>query len=287
MGPMRQEDQLDLTVVVPYFNPGRNLVAHVAQVIELLRERGVSFEVIAVSDGSTDGSDAGLEQLGPEVQVVHLAVNQGKGHALRVGSRARPRQLPRVHRRRRRHPGAGARASSSTASGSERPDFAIGSKRHAESVVVYPPLRRFYSWGYQVLTRLLFGLDITDTQSGIKLARREIVTELLPDPRGGRLHLRPRAPRRGTAPWLHTGHRAAGRDPRTILEHRLAPGGLGHARRHRAPHLAAADRTPLRPCIRRRLPGCQGFLGHAAALAASRCGQRSASRRSSATSPRA
>jgi hypothetical protein len=47
-------------------------------------------------------------------------------------------------------------------------------------VVVYPRLRRFYSWGYQVLTRLLFGLDVTDTQSGIKLARREIVTELLP-----------------------------------------------------------------------------------------------------------
>jgi hypothetical protein len=27
---------------------------------------------------------------------------------------------------------------------------------------------------------MLFGLDVTDTQSGIKLARREIITELLP-----------------------------------------------------------------------------------------------------------
>jgi glycosyltransferase involved in cell wall biosynthesis len=176
---MRQEDQLDLTVVVPYFNPGGNLVAHVRQVIALLRERGVSFEVIAVSDGSTDGSDAGLEQLGPEVQVVHLAVNQGKGHALRVGLGL----------------GRGSYLGFIDGDGDipapvlgefvdcirrERPDFAIGSKRHAESVVVYPPLRRFYSWGYQVLTRVLFGLDITDTQSGIKLARREIVTELLP-----------------------------------------------------------------------------------------------------------
>jgi hypothetical protein len=60
------------------------------------------------------------------------------------------------------------------------PDFAIGSKRHPESVVIYPPLRRFYSWGYQELTRLLFGLNVTDSQAGIKLARREIVTELLP-----------------------------------------------------------------------------------------------------------
>jgi len=62
----------------------------------------------------------------------------------------------------------------------DSPDFAIGSKRHADSVVVYPWLRRVYSFGYQGLTRLLFGLDISDTQSGIKLVRREIVTELLP-----------------------------------------------------------------------------------------------------------
>jgi glycosyltransferase involved in cell wall biosynthesis len=176
---MPKEGQLDLTVVVPYYNPGHNLVGHVAQVIELLRDRGVSFEVIAVSDGSTDGSDAGLEQLGPEVQVVHLPVNQGKGHALRVGLGL----------------GRGSYLGFIDGDGdipapvlgefvdcvlSERPDFAIGSKRHTESVVVYPPLRRFYSWGYQGLTRLLFGLDITDTQSGIKLVRREIVTELLP-----------------------------------------------------------------------------------------------------------
>ena len=176
---MRGEGPLDLTVVVPYYNPGPNLLAHVTQVIGLLRERHVRFEVIAVSDGSTDGSDAGLDHLGPEVQVVHLPVNQGKGRALRVGLGL----------------GRGSYLGFIDGDGDipapvlgefveciqrERPDFAIGSKRHLESVVVYPRLRRVYSWGYQVLTRLLFGLDITDTQSGIKLARREIVAELLP-----------------------------------------------------------------------------------------------------------
>jgi glycosyltransferase involved in cell wall biosynthesis len=176
---MAPEDELDLTVVVPYYNPGPSLVGHVAEVIELLRERGVAFEVIAVSDGSTDGSDAGLGQLGPEVQVVYLPVNQGKGHALRVGlGLGRGRYLGFID-------GDGDIPAPVLGEfvdciESSSPDFAIGSKRHPESQVVYPWLRRLYSWGYQGLTRLLFGLDVTDTQSGIKLARREIVTELLP-----------------------------------------------------------------------------------------------------------
>lgn len=176
---MERESPLEVTVVVPYYNPGPSLVGHVAQVIEVLRQRQVAFEVIAVSDGSTDGNDAGLEQLGAEVQVVHLPVNQGKGRALRIGlGLGRGRYLGFID-------GDGdipapvlGEFVDCIEQGS--PDFAIGSKRHPESVVVYPWLRRFYSWGYQELTRLLFGLDVTDTQSGIKLARREIVTELLP-----------------------------------------------------------------------------------------------------------
>ncbi|MGA3352408.1 MAG: glycosyltransferase [Acidimicrobiales bacterium] len=176
---MEPEGALELTIVVPYYNPGPSLVGHVADVITLLRQRKVSFEVIAVSDGSTDGSDEGLAQLGPEVQVVHLPVNQGKGHALRVGlGLGRGRYLGFID-------GDGdipAPVLGEFVDCIEQgtPDFAIGSKRHPESMVVYPWLRRFYSWGYQGLTRVLFGLDVTDTQSGIKLARREIVTELLP-----------------------------------------------------------------------------------------------------------
>ena len=132
----------------------------------------------------------------------------------------------------------------------ERPDFAIGSKRHPESVVVYPRLRRLYSWGYQVLTRMLFGLNVTDTQSGIKLARREIVTELLPileeDGFTFDLELLAVARRRGyTLVELPVEIRGA------FLVHGLSDGGLGHARRRRAADMAAPARAPLRPGSRR------------------------------------
>src|SRR4051812_4731036 len=47
---------VDLTVVIPFFNPGATLRHTVLAVIECLAAADISFEVIAVSDGSTDGS---------------------------------------------------------------------------------------------------------------------------------------------------------------------------------------------------------------------------------------
>ena len=98
--------EIDLSLIIPFYNPGPRLASHVRAVVGVLRTEQVTFEVIAVSDGSTDGSPsliAGIDR----VRIVEFAENQGKGAALRgPGSGERP--LPRVHRRRRRHPGLGA-----------------------------------------------------------------------------------------------------------------------------------------------------------------------------------
>jgi len=63
---------------------------------------------------------------------------------------------------------------------SEQPDIIIGSKRHPESSVHYPPLRRLYSWGFQHLIALLFRLHVKDTQVGIKLVDRRVIADVLP-----------------------------------------------------------------------------------------------------------
>jgi hypothetical protein len=59
-------------------------------------------------------------------------------------------------------------------------DAVIGSKRHHESKVVYPRFRRFQSWVYQMVVRLLFNLNVRDTQTGLKLFRREVLQKALP-----------------------------------------------------------------------------------------------------------
>src|SRR6266498_916426 len=59
-------------------------------------------------------------------------------------------------------------------------DMVIGSKRHSLSEVSYPWPRRVMSWGYHVLVRILFGLKVTDTQTGLKLVRRDVLAAVLP-----------------------------------------------------------------------------------------------------------
>lgn len=59
-------------------------------------------------------------------------------------------------------------------------DIVIGSKRHPLSYVYYTPVRRLYSKLYQILVKILFGLNITDTQVGLKLYKRRVLNEVIP-----------------------------------------------------------------------------------------------------------
>jgi glycosyltransferase involved in cell wall biosynthesis len=170
---------LDLTVVVPYYNPGPALRATVERAVEVLRGTGISFEIVTVSDGSTDGSDASLEGLPADVVVQVVLPHAGKGKAVRAGlARGRGRYLGFID-------GDGDVPPELLAEFVEvvqqrHPDVVLGSKRHPDSQVVYPVARRLYSWGYQQLVRTLFHLDVRDTQAGIKLVRREVLAEVLP-----------------------------------------------------------------------------------------------------------
>jgi len=174
---------LDLTVVVPYFNPGDRVRETVEELVRTLSATGTSFEVIAVSDGSTDGSERALADLPSDVvRTVRLHHNCGKGEALRVGfTMGQGRFLGFIDGDGDLPPGQIATLAAITRqTGRPAPDVVLGSKRHPTSQVVYPPLRRFYSWVWQQLVLALFGLHVSDTQTGLKLVRREVLAEVLP-----------------------------------------------------------------------------------------------------------
>ncbi|MHB8439266.1 MAG: glycosyltransferase [Acidimicrobiales bacterium] len=172
--------EIELSIVIPYFNPGSALAANIGAVVEVLDHTGLGYEVIAVSDGSTDGSAQSIVALAPgRLRQINLPVNVGKGEALRVGLReGRGRYVGFIdadgdipaH-----HLGQFVEA---VRSGTV--DIVVGSKRHAQSEVVYPRARRIYSWGFQQLIRLMFRLDVRDTQTGIKILRRDVLESVLP-----------------------------------------------------------------------------------------------------------
>jgi glycosyltransferase involved in cell wall biosynthesis len=170
----------DVTIVVPYYNPGARLRTNVEHMVRVLDASDMTFEIIAVSDGSTDGSPFTLDGF-PEsvVRRLDFDTNVGKGHALRVGlGQGRGRYLGFIDADGDISPEFLAPFVSVMRT--DAPDIIIGSKRHPGSSVHYPPLRRLYSWGYQHLIHLLFRLNVKDTQVGIKLVDRKVVSDVLP-----------------------------------------------------------------------------------------------------------
>lgn len=170
----------ELSLVIPFFNTGPVVRETVDRAVATLRGIPASFEIIAVSDGSSDDSVASLDGAYAGVlEVVVLERNRGKGFAVRRG-------MERAH---------GGLVGFLDADGdigpeilsaflavarNENPDLVYGSKRHPGSRVNAPWVRRVASELYRWLVRLLFRLSIPDTQTGIKLLRHDVATAVVP-----------------------------------------------------------------------------------------------------------
>jgi len=172
-----------VTVVVPVYNGGEEIVDNIGVIRRAVAEgvRDEDVEVIVVSDGSIDGTHERLLEGRSDVamRVIHYDRNFGKGYAVKVGAMAsRGRWVAVVDADLDLDPGA--IPSYLETAVAEHLDFAIGSKRHPDSVVQYPRSRRAASWCYQQMNRLLFRLDVRDTQVGLKVFSRDVANQVVP-----------------------------------------------------------------------------------------------------------
>lgn len=79
---------VELSVVVPFFNEERTIVAFFARLLPVLRGLGVRYEIVAVNDGSSDRTlEALLAQRArePALVLIDLSRNFGKEAALTAG----------------------------------------------------------------------------------------------------------------------------------------------------------------------------------------------------------
>ncbi len=176
------EERETLSVIVPAYNEAGSISDTVRNIEAVLSKCRPDHELIIVDDGSTDqtlqrASAAASSREG--VTVLSYHDNHGKGHALKHGFQAAkgdlvlfldadsdlpPSQIPLFLER----------------MNAGDVDVVIGSKRHPQSKVNYPPARRLFSRAYSLLVMVLFQLDISDTQTGIKLFRRKVLDDVFP-----------------------------------------------------------------------------------------------------------
>ena len=190
MEPSDPPGGVALSVVIPAYAEGARIAETLRVTAAELARLGCAYEVLVVDDGSPDdtcaraeAAAAALSRPGGAVRAVRYQANGGKGYALKFGAaRTAGAFVAFLDADLDLHPRLLARLMA--VQRAQAADLVIGSKRHPASVLEYPAERRLYSAVYARLIRLLFGLPVRDTQTGIKLLRGSFARGVLP-----RLHV--------------------------------------------------------------------------------------------------
>lgn len=169
-----------LSIIIPAYKEEKNIFNTIDAIIKAHDILDYEYEVIVVVDGSPDNTaKEARRHHSKKVKVLEYFPNHGKGYAIKYGIAY----------------ASGKIITFTDAGGDFDPvqfdrcvklmeafdaDFVIGSKRHPASRVNYPFVRRIYSKCYHLLVKLLFGLNVTDTQTGLKFMRQEVAKEVIP-----------------------------------------------------------------------------------------------------------
>jgi dolichyl-phosphate beta-glucosyltransferase len=171
----------DLSIVIPAYNEELRLERTVRDAVEYFRSTRPSFELIVVDDGSRDETSGLVRRLSdqlPEVRLIRLAANHGKGYAVRSGvvnslgrlvlfadaDGATP--FPEIER-----------LEAALEAGA---DLAVGSRAlHAQGVRVKAKLyRHLIGRTFHWLVESLTVKGVKDTQCGFKLFRAAVAHDL-------------------------------------------------------------------------------------------------------------
>jgi glycosyltransferase involved in cell wall biosynthesis len=169
-----------LSVIVPAYKQERTIRRDLGSIEGILKQIRYDYEIICVVDGRTDKTLEEAKKLkSSKVQVVGYKENRGKGYAIRFGmARAKGNPIAFIDSGMEIDPNG----LSMVLEHMEwyEADIIVGSKRHPASLVSYPLDRRIISFFYQLFVKFFTGLNVRDTQAGLKIFRREVLEKVLP-----------------------------------------------------------------------------------------------------------
>ena len=166
-----------VSVIMPAYNLESKIKKTINNTNEKLSKIDCDYEIIVVDDGSKDATRKIANSVkNSNVRVLSYDVNQGKGFALTMGAiNATSEYVAFMD-------GDGEISSkmlNSFIEALKHADIVVGSKQHPESIVDVPVLRRFLSLGFNVLVRLMTGINLWDTQVGFKAFRRDALIDIM------------------------------------------------------------------------------------------------------------
>jgi len=181
---MNESKDLQISIVVPAFNEEYRLSGTLPTLWNSCQKIFKSFEIIIVSDGSSDQTGTivtNFSRRHPEVCLLHYSPNRGKGFAVKTGVLAAQGELILISDADLSTPLEDVGKLIEAIKGGA--DIAIGSRstKGSEILLSQPFYRVFMGKTYNKIVRLLTVRGFNDTQCGFKCFTRNAVKQIFPD----------------------------------------------------------------------------------------------------------
>ena len=170
-----------LSVIVPVYKQEKTIIPDLLRIAHTLLRTPYKFEIIAVVDGTTlDNSYSKIKKIkNNHIFAYGYPTNKGKGQAVRYGmKKAKGNIISFIDSGMDIDP-SGIMMMIEHMKWYDA-DIIVASKLHSASYIKnYPPLRKILTYGYYLFVKLLFGLKIRDTQTGLKAFNRAVLEKVL------------------------------------------------------------------------------------------------------------
>lgn len=169
-----------LSLIVPAYKQEKTIVENIVHIQDALAAIRYDHEIIVVVDGKVDQTVKKLKKAKlPKVKIVWYKENQGKSYAIRVGMHEAKGDYVMFMDSGLEIDPNGISMLLEHMEWYEA-DIIVGSKRHPASIINYSFQRKFLSYGYYLFVKILFGINVHDTQAGIKIFRKSVLAKVLP-----------------------------------------------------------------------------------------------------------